>query len=162
MVARECYLEVAPSSTTTAAPTTQTTDPIKEYVQLSSWNFRATHGESVSAYGEGEQYDFSRGGILFNFTCWASDLMIDDLVDRYNIGTADGSVLTTYKWRLRYYTPMNGATARFLTFLGKVRDLDVDRPVNSESRVTVRGVVRLCDANGVSTGAFPKTATGRE
>ena len=132
-----------------------------QFAQLDNWNFRGSHTEAVSQYGTGEQYDHGRGGLLFVFSLFASKGAIDDLAAKYNISATAGSRLATYHWRLKYYTLSTSTAAQYLNFEGRVRDLNIDRAPGSAGTVKVSGTIRLCDDNGVFSGAFPVTATAR-
>lgn len=149
MHALKCYLEVGTSATSGATSA--------EFVQLEDWNFPADHSEEVSAYGTGEQYDHGHGGMLFTFVLRSSTGAYDYLANRFRIGTAAGSFLTTYHWRLKYYTK-DSAAGRYINFEGRLRNL---HPSRTAGGVTLRGTVRLCDDDGVWDGQFPVSSTSR-
>lgn len=147
--ALKCFLEVGTSASTGSASA--------EFTQLENWNFLADHSETVSVYGTGEQYDHGHGGMTFPFTLVSSTGAYDYLANRFRMGTTAGSFLTTYHWRLKYYTK-SSPNGKYCNFEGRLRSLHTG---TAGDKVTIIGTVRLCDDNGVWNGQFPTTSDSR-
>jgi len=126
-----------------------------QFEQLYSHTFRGGHGENTSPFGVREHYAYGRGGMMFDFSCWASDTLLERLRTAYNFTTGDSGTLPLRYYHLKYTTIQGGATYKYVNFSGRIKDLTWSRQGSMETLTPVACSVRLQDANYTSLGQLP-------